>query len=108
MFCTARQTSQGTQRIYTASNTDDIINNNMNNNFNTFGTHRNNHEDNARANLNFMENNDDEMIQHELSSFDDAPYMTPQATQVMRFVSLSINLKESEDDTDYDATEVIN
>jgi hypothetical protein len=53
-----------------------------------------------------MENNDDDdMIQHELSSFDDAPYMTPQATQVMRFVSLSINLK---DDTDYDATEVIN
>ena len=64
MFCTARQTSQGTQRQYTASSiTEDIYNS---------------------PRIPVLNR---QIIQHDMSNFDDTPYLTPQATEVMREIS---------------------
>jgi hypothetical protein len=68
MFCTARQTSQGTQRQYTASSiTEDIYN--------------------SPRNSPRIPVLNRQIIQHDMSNFDDTPYLTPQATQVMREIS---------------------
>lgn len=92
MFCTARQTSQGTQRLYTVSNTDDIdIENQYLNSSIRVQTpfvppFR-------RQNNNFHEayNNDDvdelPILNYQVSDFNDTPYSTPQATQLMREIS---------------------
>jgi AraC-like DNA-binding protein len=87
MFCTARLTSQGSQRQYTASNTqtlDDL-------------------EEISRVPLLFIQNNmvriedddDDEedhpILRHEVSDFGDTPYLTPQANHVMREISRTID-----------------
>jgi len=105
MFCTARQTSQGTQRIYTASNTDDNnlnqlttplygLNRPVNINFNHYNNINNNNNDNDNDNTNLSLNVDD--LHHELSNFADTPYLTPQATNVIR----SISAPSQDDDED--------
>jgi hypothetical protein len=93
MYCAARQTSQGSQRQYTVSNTITLDENNYNINFTrhrrNYGLHRiqrdTNHPDNLF--LHFPDLNNLPIIQHEISEFSDTPYLTQQATQVMRFVS---------------------
>jgi hypothetical protein len=103
MFCTARQTSQGTQRIYTASNTNDTDDNNLNQQTNqlyrfnrpvniNFDDYHNiiNDNDNTNLSLNLHD------IHHELSNFADTPYLTPQATNVIR----SISAPSQDDDED--------
>ena len=90
MFCTARQTSQGTQRMYTASNTDYLDKNNLHQN-SVFGISLTRIPDLRSQSNNFSQNFDGitnlSLLHHELSSFDDTPYLTPQATTVMRIIS---------------------
>lgn len=99
MFCRARQTSQGTQRQYTVSNTLNIEKDSKLNpriNFHRINFHRH-----SRQNITCVQrqtnvidvdqedlnNNDIIILNHEVSGFDETPYLTPQATQVMRYVS---------------------
>jgi hypothetical protein len=110
MYCNARQTSQGSQRQYTVSNTDAIEETNnllfrnstpypalrrFGRNYGTLRTQYHSTQD--YFNPNIHENNEDDdadnihleipILDHQLSNFDETPYNTPQATQVMRFVS---------------------
>jgi hypothetical protein len=113
MYCTARQTSQGTQRQYTVSNTDALDNDNIDTvSYNALypprlarGRHYtqrqiafaappiDNQEENTFNMGNLFDDDDDDIIiphpvmRHEVSDFADTPYLTPQATQVMRFIS---------------------
>lgn len=67
MYCTSRQSSQGTQRQYTATQLfDDEIN------------------DDLRS-----------IMEHELSDFNNTPYLSLQATQVMKFMNSSNDEYES-------------
>jgi len=77
MYCTSRQISQGSQRQYTVSNTL------TDERYATYGLSL----PQSRA---LGRNNNLPILQHEVSRFDDTPYLTPQATQVMRFVSSNI------------------
>ena len=92
MFCSARQTSQGTQRIYTASNTNDIEESNQP----TLRPRR-------RNNIVFDEDDDNNYnrpspLLHQLSNFTDAPYLTPRATQVIRYISSNTDDDQYEED----------
>jgi len=107
MFITGRHTSQGSQRQYTVSNTSDINDNlydNRNNNIrinpispiDSLRVHRQNninyfnqpHLNDFIDDENDLYNNTHPVIsQHQLSAFDDTPYLTPQATQVIREIS---------------------
>jgi hypothetical protein len=103
MFCTARQTSQGTQRQYTSSSiavTEDLY----------LGNNRTIRRLNAGAPQLIRQTNaipgfeldDDDfqlpILQHTMTDFADTPYLTPQATQIMREISAPINVNIIEDD----------
>jgi hypothetical protein len=87
MYTSARQTSQGTQRCYTVTHTPTIT---LRPNILRRGVNRN-------TNSNFDFDSTDDLF-HEVSSFENTPYSTPQATQVMRAVSGNI-WNYSEDDS---------
>ena len=98
MFCHSRQTSQGSQRQYTVSNTNDIELEGTISNFlpNYTPTLRRGFNRRGRRHFNTsidLDFNDIDLtiLNHELSQFVDTPYLTPQATHVMRFVSSSNN-----------------
>jgi hypothetical protein len=107
MYVGARQTSQGTQRCYTASHTpvdidDDNNSNNNNKTFPTAPTLKRHTDNGARLYfdnipiLDTLGQMDDNFIEHELSGFDDAPYLTPGSAKLMRAIS-SPNKDEEED-----------
>lgn len=112
MFCTARQTSQGSQRQYTVSNTIAVEREETINMFDNShqGLRRNRgppripliqRQTNAVLGFDLDRVDLDDIpelpiIQHEVSGFDDTPYLTPQATQVMRFVSSNAADDETE------------
>jgi len=109
MYCTARQTSQGTQRQYTVSSlgvTDD----------NTNVTIRRRALTPAIPILQRMTNNvvdfndipdefDMHILNHTMSDFADTPYLTPQATQLMREISRHSNDEYEDEDEDEDEYE---
>jgi hypothetical protein len=117
MYCTARQTSQGTQRVYTTSSVED-----------TSGTlrivppipklYRQNHNtisplrvyrplpvyrqtNSVHVDEQFPDYDDLPILSHEVSDFTNTPYLTPQATQVMKKISRPNHDfdEESQDDT---------
>jgi len=117
MYCTSRQSSQGSQRQYTVSDTFDV---NQKDNHDTDleyihknitqhrvrgggGTSilRRRRETNADL-FNFEEINLDYTsqltINHVVSDFDNTPYLTPQATQVMRFVCATNQSDQTQED----------
>lgn len=109
MFCTARQTSQGTQRQYTASHTIEVTQN-LNGNR---PLHRLNAVLGRAPNIPLLQRQtnsvgqqlaDDDFdlpeLNHTISDYTDAPYRTPQATQVMREISRAFG------DTDFDDDEL--
>lgn len=97
MFCSSRQTSQGSQRQYTVSNTAVLENEETTDMFNDLSLRPRMYrrQTNMVSDFVFEDNNMDiddlQNIQHNVSDFNDAPYLTPQATQVMQFVSREIN-----------------
>ena len=114
MYCLSRQTSQGNQRQYTVSSTVEINNylnennrgnnltrtpifrrqnNGIRNNFNRF----NMDYDEEPFGYNQEEEDPDSFIlQHSVSDFENTPYLTPQATQIMREISRNINYNEDD------------
>lgn len=119
MYCAARQLSQGTQRQYTVSaprNQDHAL-------LNSTPVRRTSHTANTN-NIFTMNNYDDtdgdtdddsifskstvidRMLQNNDSEFNNSPYLTPQATQVMRFLSSRTN-SNINDDSDEDELENI-
>lgn len=104
MFCTARQTSQGTQRIYTVSNTDYIE---QRNNFTLRMPRLQRQTNNVVFAYDNQQNGQDDYFDifplvHEVSNFADTPYLTPQSTQVIRSISApdSDNEHNSDDETE--------
>lgn len=116
MYTSARQTSQGTQRCYTVSNTpedEELDHYNCNNldsePYNRFSPISSNSSNNSIIGLTLLRPqrscssrqtdrphlfgnlNDHFDIQHNLSSFDEAPYLTPTAARVMRDVSYGLS-----------------
>lgn len=94
MFCTARQTSQGTQRQYTASSieaTEDQYG--VNRIMTGRGYVPNIPVLTRRTNADELDDLLDEVhdIQHIITDFENTPYMTPQATQIMREISRPID-----------------
>ena len=109
MYTCARQTSQGNQRSYTVSNTPED-----NNDLDIYGFTPINFATRSGVPLrqtsgfhylaSLDEGNDDDItlhlpddLQHNVSSFDDAPYLTPTATRLMRDVSSSRDYYHSAD-----------
>jgi len=89
MFCTARLTSQGAQRQYTASNTQDTEDISKLHLF-----LRQNHM--VRLNHDDDDDDDDQpILRHEVSDYIDTPYLSQQADQIMRAISRSINEEDS-------------
>jgi hypothetical protein len=105
MYCAARQSSQGTQRQYTVSNTLEVEREATHNlNLQTppgLGRHRNINRIQRQTNAVIGVDDDFDLpiMQHEVSDFVDTPYLTPQATQVMRFVSSNIGNDNQDDVT---------
>jgi hypothetical protein len=111
MYTAARQTSQGTQRCYTVSQTprelsvqDDVldgaysydIHNATTPRQRPFPLHKRNlmarNKNRLPANPNLFDDLPEDfppppILQHHVSDFDDTPYLTPTATQMMRDVS---------------------
>lgn len=85
MFCTSRQTSQGTQRIYTVTDTACI------------GLYRYLPSHRQPATQEYSSDMETQILQHEVSDFIDTPYFTPQATQVMREISRAVNSVDDEE-----------
>ena len=102
MYNNARQTSQGTQRCYNVSHTpEDNLSNQKDTTQNLYSSrskfntpiiprpklqrHRAVYNDNDFDNLN-----------HTVSNFTDAPYLTPTSAQLMRDISIGINSDSSE------------
>ena len=100
MFCTARLTSQGAQRQYTASNTHTIDSHTIDDteDISTLNLFlRQNHmirfdDDDG----NYDDDDDDQpILRHEVSDYIDTPYLSQQADQIMRAISRSINEDDS-------------
>jgi hypothetical protein len=119
MYNASRQSSQGTQRIYNVSHTPSEIPRGLNR---TTLTRQTNAPINFNLsdspptslfdNLNILtENEHGDDMNHTVSNFEDSPYLTPCATQVMRELSTgttcdmfaqSKNYISDESDTDID------
>jgi hypothetical protein len=101
MYCTARQTSQGTQRQYTVSTigiTQTIYTNKiMRFNNITPSIPSLNRQNNAFIDDDLPEEFGLTITQHTMSDFADTPYLTPQATQVMSEINRPIT-----EDYEYD------
>jgi uncharacterized protein YegL len=91
MFVSARQTSQGTQRCYTVTNTqtDDL--------YDRFPLPPVLRRHNNPLYFNNISSDNMGMMNHEVSTFDDAPYLTPTATRMMREISSQPTHDEEED-----------
>jgi hypothetical protein len=96
MYCSARQTSQGTQRQYTASSINDDLYDNEIFQRQTPGIPILQRGTNAVH----FEDDDFELpiIQHTLTDFDQTPYLTQHATQIMREISRNDQSGYDDDD----------
>jgi AraC-like DNA-binding protein len=100
MYNTSRQSSQGTQRIYTVSHTPNQIQRGLNRTtltrqtnapltVNLWGSTSTSSpfDDLSENELDISVDVEDDDMRHVLSNFEDSPYLTPCATQVMRELS---------------------
>jgi len=118
MYCTARQTSQGTQRQYTSSEigfTEDIYGNGngiRRLNARAPGIPQLYRQTNAVQFDEFPNLPDDytlPILQHTMSDFTDTPYLTPQATQLMREISRPMRDHDDEYEDEFNiSTQEIN
>lgn len=104
MYCTARQTSQGTQRVYTTSSVEEDIypTLTLRNVQRIPRLHRQVHHtmtppilfrqtNSVNIDEQFPDDYDLPVLHHEVSDFNDTPYLTPQATQIMREISRPVD-----------------
>lgn len=94
MFCTSRRTSQGSQRQYTVSHIHDL---NMGSSIPFYRRNIMLGRRNAFV-------NEPQEMDHEVSDYTEAPYLTPQATQVMRYISSSMSPQTLFDTQDLEET----
>lgn len=92
MYSCARQTSQGTQRGYTVNTTPTISEPCFSP---TRLTRHNNNSGSDLANLFHFDNSS-----YKVSNFEDAPYLSPTAMNVMRSISVKSNHSDDEEDLD--------
>ena len=113
MYVGARQTSQGTQRAYTVSHTPSDDNNkftlndfigydtNISQNYLTPRINRTNNCFNCTnlpSSFDDVMLNDTSILQHELSNFDEAPYLTPTSNRLIREISSNTSAQEETQD----------
>jgi len=83
MYSVARQTSQGNQRCYTVSNVpDDDYDYDISTEIFTLNLPINNNNNNNNNNLSHE-------LSHDISQFNDTPYLTPKALRLMRDISIN-------------------
>lgn len=94
MYNASRQSSQGAQRIYTVSHTPNEIERGINRtvltrqtNVPLWGTTTPTSSPFDNLNNDLTEDGDGDDMNHTISNFEDSPYLTPCATQVMRELS---------------------
>lgn len=88
MFAAARQTSQGTQRCYTVSQTPDMLDDTQNSSIRVTRPPRLTRQTNQIiSDFSVFNIADDNELAHEVSDFSDTPYLTPSATRLMREIS---------------------
>ena len=89
MYVEARQTSQGTQRLYTVSHTPEDDNNNNNNNVPCCSAPMLKRTNTCASPCVQFDLNEKvpEELEHNLANFEDAPYLTPMASSMMRALS---------------------
>jgi hypothetical protein len=101
MYCSARQTSQGTQRQYTASSitaTQELFGNTRRNLAISILMRQPNNPADYDDDDDDFNNYQIPITQHTISGFDDTPYLSPQATQLMREISRPIRHYDHDDD----------
>lgn len=143
MYCNARQTSQGSQRTYSATHTqidnlaepiltDDLFNN-IPNRIPRLHRTRNLQSQTQLMNLSYFSDNDNDIenqltdhnfadidqlainvdddiipeilnLSHEVSNYDETPYLTPQVTRLMHIISNSDNFDDEISDCDSNLT----
>ena len=97
MYTCARQTSQGSQRCYTVNHTPDSHDNNHYFRQPTLTRQTNKLYDNVEDLM--LDHFANDISQHQVSAFEDSPFLSPSAAKVMR----DINRKDdNEDDDDQD------
>jgi len=98
MYSCARQTSQGTQRCYTVSHTpeDNNDNNNDNNDLRQFPLIRQTNKLYSSTEDLLKEHMTTDITHHQVSAFEDSPFLSPSAAQVMRDIS-TIRPNDDED-----------
>jgi hypothetical protein len=110
MYTAARQTSQGNQRCYTVTNIPDDDYNTADNltdyklNLPIHINHNSINNSNKINNSIFLQNinlNDAQVepLLHEISQFDETPYLTPTATRLMRDISMNRESIETDEAT---------
>ena len=84
MYSCARQTSQGTQRCYTVSHTPEDDNNNE---LRQFPLIRQTNKLYSSTEDLLKEHMTTDITHHQVSAFEDSPFLSPSAAQVMRDIS---------------------
>jgi hypothetical protein len=102
MYSCARQTSQGTQRGYTVNTTPMISEPSLS------PTRLTRHNNNSGSDLAHLFIFDEEPHgSYKVSNFEDAPYLSPTAMNVMRSISVKSNHSDDEENNDNDDNESI-